>query len=308
MLRYAVMRVLQGVATLALVATFAFALTQLIGDPVLQLLPLEHTEEQYLELRHSLGYDQAWYVQYTSFIRQSLVGDFGTSVTYNMPAMQVVLSRVPVTASLAAGAMALAILVGIPIGVVAGYRPFTPWDRVSITVATIGQAVPPFVIAILGILVFAVRLHLVPSGGWGTWQSAILPVGGLALGTMSGQIRLARSGIREVMGMPFIVLARAKGLKEAEVLFAHALRPAILPVITYGGLQLGILLTGAIVTETVFAIPGLGLLVVDAVSQRDQSVVRAAVLVGATGFVIMNTLVDLSYGAIDPRVRARRRA
>jgi peptide/nickel transport system permease protein len=291
--------------SLLLVATFAFALTHLIGDPVLQLLPPEHTQQQYVELRHTLGYDRPWLLQYVDFMSGLAQGRFGTSTTYDRPALEVVLGRLPITAGLAGGALAVALLVGVPIGVGAGYRPYGIVDRVSITLATIGQAVPAFVTAIVLILVFAVTLHSLPSGGWGTWEAAVLPIAALSLWTMSGLIRLTRSGVREVMAMPFIILARAKGLTEGQVLVNHALRPSLLPVITFGGLQLGVLLTGAVITETVFAIPGAGRLMLDSVQHRDQAVVETAVLLGAVGFVLINLLTDVSYAAVDPRIRYR---
>jgi len=231
--------------------------------------------------------------------------NLGTSTIYGAPAVDVVLSRLPTTAGLAGGALAVGILVGIPIGVLAGHRPYGIIDRVGVTVATLGQAIPAFVTAIILILIFAVDLRLLPSGGWGTWQTGILPIATLALVPMSGMIRLARSAVREVMAMPFITLARAKGLTDAQVLITHVVRPSLLPVITFGSLQLGVLLTGAVVTETVFAVPGVGRLVLDAVRMRDHSVVEAAVIVGAIGFIVINFLTDVSYAIVDPRIRSR---
>jgi peptide/nickel transport system permease protein len=301
--RYLAQRSLQGLVSLWLVVTFAFLLTRVVGDPVLQLLPLEHTREQYLELRRSLGYDRPWPAQYADFLRGLVRGDLGGSVVYSRPALQVVLDRLPVTAGLAGSALLVAALVGVPLGVLAGYRPYGPIDRVSLVLATIGQAVPAFVVAILLILLFAVKLRWLPSGGFASWSSAVLPVAALAVWTMSGLIRLARSSVREVMVRPFIVLARAKGIRERQVLVSHALRPSLLPVVTFGGLQLGVLLTGAVVIESVFAIPGIGRLVLDSLQARDQNVVQAAILLGAAGFVVTNLLTDLSYSLIDPRVR-----
>jgi ABC-type dipeptide/oligopeptide/nickel transport system permease component len=305
---YLARRLLHGLVSLWLVVTFAFLLTRVLGDPVRQLLPLEHTREQYLELRRTLGYDRPWTAQYTAFMAGLVRGDLGTSTAYNRPALEVILARLPVTAGLAGAALLVAVAVGVPLGVLAGYRPYGPMDRLSLVVATLGQAVPAFVVAILLILLFAVTLRWLPAGGWNRWDATILPVTALALWTISGLIRLARSGIREVMARPFIVLARAKGLGERQVLAYHALRPSLLPVVTFGGLQLGVLLTGAVVIESVFAIPGIGRLVLDALQARDQDVVQAAILIGGAGFVATNLLTDLSYGVIDPRIRLARRA
>ena len=308
MARYIGRRLLHGVISLWVVVTFAFLLTRVLGDPVRQMLPLEHTREEYQTLRQTLGYDRPWAVQYAAFLRGLVRGDLGTSTAYNRPALEVVLGRLPVTAGLAGAALLVAVLVGVPLGVLAGYRPYGPIDRLSLVVATVGQAVPAFVIAILLILLFAVNLRWLPAGGFGRWDGMVLPVAALALWTMSGLIRLARSGIREVMARPFIVLARAKGLGEREILAFHALRPSLLPVVTFGGLQLGVLLTGAVVIESVFAIPGIGRLVLDALQARDQEVVQAAILIGAVGFVVANLLTDLSYSVIDPRIRLAHRA
>jgi ABC-type dipeptide/oligopeptide/nickel transport system permease component len=308
MARYVARRLLHGLVSLWLVVTFAFLLTRVLGDPARQLLPLEHTAEEYQALRRTLGYDRSWAVQYVVYMGGLARGDLGTSTAYDRPALEVVLSRLPVTAGLAGAALLVAALVGVPLGVLAGYRPYGPMDRLSLVVATIGQAVPAFVVAILLILLFAVNLRWLPAGGLSRWDGAVLPVAALALWTMSGLIRLARSGIREVMARPFIVLARAKGLREREVLAFHALRPSLLPVVTFGGLQLGVLLTGAVVIESVFAIPGTGRLVLDALAARDQDVVQAAILVGAAGFVAANLLTDLSYSVIDPRIRLAARA
>jgi len=303
---YLAKRFQHGLISLGLVVTIAFLLTHVMGDPVLQLLPLEHTQDQYLEMRHSLGYDRPLWTQYLSFIQGLVQGDLGNSTLYGQPALDVVLGRLPVTAALAGSALLISVLVGVPAGVLAGHRPYGVADRLSLVLATIGQAVPSFVVAILLIVLFAVKLHWLPSAGWGRWNKSILPVVSLALWTMSGMIRLTRSGVREVMARPFIVMARAKGLSESRLIVSHVLRPSLLPVVTFGGLQLGLLLTGAVVTESVFSIPGIGRLVLDALLARDQNVVEAALLLGGAGFVVTNLLTDLSYGLIDPRVRTRR--
>jgi peptide/nickel transport system permease protein len=306
MVRYLAKRLLQGLVSLWLVVTFAFLLTRMVGDPVRQMLPMEHSREQYVELRHALGYDRSWAAQYAAFMGGLARGDFGTSVIHNRPALDLVLDRLPITAGLAGSALVLAIVIGMPLGVLAGYRPYGVMDRAGLVVATIGQAVPAFVVAILLILLFAVQLRWLPSGGWSGWSSVVLPIIALALWTMSGLIRLARSGVRDVMARPFIVMARAKGIGEPRVVTRHALRPSLLPVVTFGGLQLGVLLTGAVVIESVFAIPGIGRLVLDALSARDHTVVQAAILVGAIGFVAINLVTDLAYGVIDPRIRTAR--
>lgn len=304
-MKYILQRMMHGIVTIIMVSFIAFGLTNLLGDPVLQLLPMEHTKEQYMELRHELGYDRPFFVQYFDFVVGLGTGRIGESITFGQPALDVVLERLPVTASLAIGSFLVAIIIGIPLGVAAGYRPRSSIDQIAILIATIGQAIPSFVIAIFLILLFAVNLRVLPSGGWGTLSMSVLPIITLSLWSMSGLIRLARSGTKEVMSAPYILLARAKGLTEFQVLVWHALRPSLLPVVTFGGLQLATLLTGAVVAETIFAIPGIGRLVVNAVQARDQNIILATIMIGALGFVFINLVTDILLSVLDPRIRYR---
>lgn len=305
LLRYIGGRLVQAVVTLVLVATGAFLLTHLLGDPVRLLLPQTATEQQYLTLRHALGYDKPLYEQYGLFIWHLLHGNLGDSTTFGRPALTVVLLAMRVTLELTGLAMLVALVVGIPLGARAGYRPNGVADRISIVIATIGLAVPGFVLAILLILAFAVNIHLFPASGWGSPRTLVLPVGSLAVYAGSIIIRVARSSMREVMGSPFITLARARGLHEFEVIIRHALRSTMVPLVTIIALQFATLLTGAFVIETVFSVPGMGQLAVTSIQNRDINVVSAAVLVAGVGFVLVNLLCDLSYMFIDPRVRRK---
>ncbi len=305
MTRFVAFRLLQGLGTLVLVAVIVFLMTSVIGDPVLQLLSPEHTQDQYDALRHELGYDRPFIVQFGDFMGHIAIGDFGTSTQYGQPALAVLASRFPVTAFIALLALGLGLMLGLPLGAVAAVQKGRTVDGAAAVVSTFGLAIPPFVIGIVLILVFAVNLRMLPSGGWGSLQQIVLPVVSLAIGVMSMQIRLMRASLIETLRAPYVLLAQGKGLRRPAVVLAHALRPALGPVVTYGGLQLGTLLTGAVITESVFGIPGLGKLLVDAIANRDQGLIRAAVVVGALGFVVVNILVDVVCAAIDPRVRLR---
>jgi peptide/nickel transport system permease protein len=304
-LRYITGRLAQAVVTLALVATAAFMLTHLLGDPVRLLLPQTATEKQYLALRHALGYDRPLYAQYGSFIWNLLHGNLGASTTYGRSALTVVFSAMRVTLELTSLAMLVALAIGIPLGLRAGYRPNGLADRISLVLATIGLAVPGFVLAIVLILALAVDAHIFPASGWGSPKTLVLPVMSLAVYAGSIVIRVARSSMREVMSAPFITLARARGLSEAQVIIRHAFRSTMVPLVTVIGLQFATLLTGAFVIETVFSVPGMGQLAVTAIQDRDINVVAATVIVAAVGFIIVNLICDLSYTIIDPRVKRR---
>lgn len=301
--RFAGQRVLQAALTLTLVLTVAFMLTHVLGNPVAQMLPLEHTKEQYDELRTALGYDRPVLVQYADFIGHAIRGDLGESIIYGRPAIDVLLSRLPVTMTLAGSALTLALIFGTTIGILGGAKPGTLFDRIGVLIATIGQAVPSFVIAVFLILIFSVKLQWFPAGGWMTASAVVLPTISLTLWAMAGLIRLTRSSVRELLAQPYVLLAQSKGMSTAAILRSHILRLTLLPVVTYAGLQFGILLTGAVVTETIFSIPGAGRLVLDAVYQRDNAIVTAAVAAGAMFFVILDLIVDLLYLALDPRQR-----
>jgi peptide/nickel transport system permease protein len=306
MTKYVISRSAQGIVTIWVVVTVVFLLTTFLGNPVLHLLPMEFTPAQYDEMVHLLGYDRPVIVQYWDFLSRVWRGDFGMSPIYNRPAMDLAMERLPFSASLAAVAVAVSCLIGIPLGIVAGYKAGRVLDRVSLTLATVGQAVPIFVIAILFIMIFGVWLHALPVAGVDDWRSFVLPVASLSAWATAALLRFSRSGTRETMSQPFVLMARAKGLAEYLVLGAHVFRSAMLPVITFGGLQFGMLLSGAVVTESVFALPGLGRLALDSVLQRDANTVRAVVVLVAVAFVVINLLTDLTYTWLDPRVRLAR--
>jgi peptide/nickel transport system permease protein len=307
MVRYSIVRLLQGIITAWVIATVVFLMLNAIGNPVILLLDPQHTQEQYDQMVHLLGYDKPLGERYVLFIWGAVRGDFGDSVIHNAPAMSVVLSKLPTTMTLATAALALAIVVAIPLGILSGYRPGGLVDHISIAIASAGQAVPTFLIAIFLTLAFGVRLQWLPvAGPLADRPHAVLPVVTVAAWALAALLRFTRSGTIETMSRPFVLLARAKGLPEWRVVTAHVVRNAMLPVITYGGLQIGVMMSGAAITESVFAIPGLGKLAIDSVLQRDRNMVQAVVVLSAVSFILINWITDLIYVGVDPRVRLSR--
>jgi peptide/nickel transport system permease protein len=274
-----------------------------LGDPVFHLLPVGASVADYERLRHAYGYDQPLSVQYSNFVAGLTHMNFGDSIVYGEPASALLLSRLPVTLEIGIPALVIGFCTGIATGLVAGYMPNSKVDRAALILATTGQAIPGFVVALALIYFFAVNLHLLPAGGNQGWRSFILPVATVSLSVMSTLIRLTRSVTREVLEQPYVLLARAKGLSEIRVIFDHALINTLAPVLAYAGLLLGFLFTGAVITETVFSLPGVGLTTLQAVQDQDLNVVQTSVMMGAVVFVSVTFLVDGLYMVIDPRVR-----
>ncbi len=297
-------RAARAALTIWLVVSVVFIILRLSGDPVTLLLSENATPDQIEALRVRLGLDAPIFVQYGRYWASLVQGDFGQSLRQRQPALGLVFERMPATLQLAAAAFGLAAVIGLPIGILAALLRGTFWDRLAMALISILQSGPAFFIGIILILVFSVRLGLLPSSGRSNGlKSLILPAVTLSGFTMASMARLARSTLLDVLRVDYIRTARAKGLKESTILLRHALRNAALPLITVMGLELGGLLTGAVITETVFAWPGVGRLAVTAVSSRDYPVVQASVLFIATIFILINFLIDCSYALIDPRVR-----
>jgi peptide/nickel transport system permease protein len=303
MLAYILRRLVQLVVVLFGVLTIIFILQRLSGDPTSLLLPIDATEEVRAELRHQLGLDRPLAVQYLRFIGDVVQGDLGTSYRFRQPALGLVLERLPATFLLAGAAMALSILIALPLGILAAiYR--NSWiDTAATGISLIGQAAPVYWVGLLGILYFGVHLRLLPTMGGGSFKALILPAGTLALYSAARIMRLTRSAMLEVLHQDYMRMARAKGISEARVLLRHGLRNAAIPIVTIVGLQFGGLLGGAVITETVFAWPGVGRLAVNAVHQRDFPVVQAVTLVIALSFSLINLAVDLLYAQLNPRIR-----
>ncbi|HVV19225.1 MAG TPA: ABC transporter permease [Pseudonocardiaceae bacterium] len=300
---FVVKRVLQAVLVLFLVATVAFFIIRIAGDPVRALLPEGATLQQEQDLRHTLGYDRPLFVQYVSYLNDLLHLNFGQSVFFQQPAMQVIMDRLPATAELAAAALVFAVVVAIPAGIISAVRRGKALDSSVMAAVLIGQSTPAFFVGIVLILVFAVVLRVLPASGIGGFPNLVLPAITLGLYSAAMIARLLRSSLIEVLGEDHIRTAKAKGLSPAQVIVGNGLRNAALPVVTIVGLEVGSLLGGAILTEQVFSWPGVGRLTIEAITNRDYPLVQATVLFLAVIFVGVNLLVDLLYAFLDPRVR-----
>jgi peptide/nickel transport system permease protein len=304
-LRYLIRRGLHSLVVLVGVSLLVFILMRLTGDPVFLLLPPDASQEQVDRLRENLGLDEPIPVQYGRFLVNALQGDFGTSYRTGQPAMKMVLDRVPATLALASVAAAITIIIAVPVGIVSAKYRHTWVDDVGRGIALLGQAVPSFWLGIMLILIFSVRLGWLPPFGTGSWKHLILP--GITLGAYSAAIisRLLRSTLLEVLNADYIRTARAKGLSDQSVLYRHALQNAALPVVTMFGLQVGVLFGGAVITEFVFAYPGMGRLVLQAIGNRDFAVVQAFVLLVTVIIIAANVMVDLLYAVLDPRIKVQ---
>jgi peptide/nickel transport system permease protein len=301
--RYLLARLRDALIAVWGVLTIVFLVLNLSGDPVVLLLPVGSTSAQVEEFRHQLGFDRPLPVQYWEFLRRAVRGDFATSLRAGQPALALVLERLPATARLAFTALVLACLVGGTAGLLAAAYRGTVVELAAMGVALLGQAMPVFWLGVLLILVFGVTLRWLPTGGSETLWHMVLPVVTLAAYSSASIARLLRSSLLEVLGQDYIRTARGKGLARWAVLIKHGVRNALLPVVTILGLQAGTLLGGSVITETIFAWPGVGRLAIQAIQNRDFPVVQAAVTVVAITFVLINLLVDAVYAYIDPRVR-----
>ncbi len=303
MLPYLANRLISAIAMVVIVSIVVFTVTRLSGDPVRLMLPIEASNQDVEELRRRLGFDRPLPVQYVDFFARALRGDLGDSLRYRQPALTVIVDRLPATATLAASAMAVALLVAVPAGILSATHRGGGIDGVSRAISLLGQALPAYWVGIMLIIVFAVQLRWLPAAGSGSPAHVVLPAVTLGLWPMARIARVLRSSLLESLGADYVRTARAKGLPERHVILLHALRNALLPAVTVIGLSFGIIFGGAIVTETVFAWPGVGRLLLDAVSQRDYPLVQAIVLMFAVLFLVVNLVVDLLYGVLDPRVR-----
>ncbi len=303
MLNYLVQRLLLVGVVIWGAATLAFILLYLSGDPTNLLLPLDASPEVRETFRRAQGYDQPIYVQYGRYLTDLVRGDFGVSLRNNQPALQLVLESFPATLRLAGLSLLVAILLAVPAGVIAANKRGTITEFFIMSGALLGQAMPVFWLALMLILVFGLNLRWLPISGSGTWQHYVLPVVTLATFSAASIARLTRNGVLGELKSDHVRTARAKGLRARDVLYKHALRNAAIPVVTIVGLQLGTLVSGAIITETIFAWPGIGRFVLLAVSQRDFPVVQASVVVFALILAFINLAVDLLYLALDPRIR-----
>ncbi len=305
MTRYVARRLVQALVVMLGVSAVVFLALRLGGDPAFLMLPPDATEADRVRFRHELGLDRPLPVQYAVFLRRAVQGDFGMSLRFNQPALPLVVERLPATLELALAALGIALVIAVPAGVLCAVRRNSLYDTLSMLGVLFGQSMPVFWLGIMLILLLAVRLPLFPTSGRGGLEFLVLPAITLGLYSTARVTRLVRAGMLDTLGQDYIRTADAKGLPRRRVVFRHALRNTMIPVITVIGLELGTLLGGAVITETVFAWPGVGRLVVTAIFQRDYPLVQTAVLITASLFVTFNLLVDLAYGLLDPRIRYR---
>ncbi len=296
-------RLLHSIGVFLAVSLVVFALLQFAGDPVELLMGEEGTQADEILLRETLGLDKPYAVQYLLFLKNALQGDLGISYHHGVPAMGLVIERIPATLELVLTAIFISIILAIPMGVIAATHRGGILDRIFLTGSLVGISAPPFWVGIVSILVFGVVLGWLPTSGRGGLAHLVLPAGSLALYRLALFIRLVRSGMLDVLGQDYVTSARAKGLAESVVVFKHALKNTLIPFITIAGLQMGSLLAGAIVTERVFAWPGMGRLILDSIQKLDYPVVMSWALVTAGIFIVINLAVDISYSFVDPRVR-----
>ena len=298
-------RLLHSVFVVWGVVTVVFFLVRLTGDPTLFLVDQTATQAEIAHMRAMLGLDRPAYVQYLDFLLAAPRGDFGTSISEKRPAMRMVLEHFwPATVELAAAALFLSTALAVPLGVISATQRGRAADHLRRVASLFLQAMPSFWLGIMLILLFAVVLGgLLPAYGFGTLRHLVLPAVALAAAPLAQNVRLIRAGMLEVLAQDYVRTAYAKGVGEAAVVYRHALRNAAIPVITVTGLSLGFMLSGTIIIETVFAWPGLGRLIVQAVPARDFPVIQAAVFLFAVVFVVINLLVDVLYTVADPRVR-----
>jgi peptide/nickel transport system permease protein len=303
MLTYIARRIVQFALVIVGVLTIVFLLQHMSGDPTSLLVPVDAPESARAELRSQLGLDRPLGEQYAAFLGNVAMGNLGRSYQSQQPAMLLVLDRLPDTLLLTTTALGLSLLVALPLGIYAAVRRNSWVDAVASGFSLIGQAMPVYWIGLLAILLFAVHWRVLPSMGGGSLRALVLPACTLAMYSAANLMRMTRSAMLDVLHQDYVRLARAKGLSSAKVLVKHALRNAAVPIVTVVGLQFGGLLGGAVITETVFAWPGVGRLAVSAVQHRDFPVVQAVTLVVALIFSGINLAVDLLYALLNPRIR-----
>ena len=319
MLAFLIRRSLQSLAVLLAMSLIVFAGVYVIGDPVLIMISPEATQADADAVRAALGLDQPLTTQYLRFAASALHGDFGRSYAYSESAIGLVLERLPATLELATTALAIAVLLGIPLGLWAGVAPESMAGKAILGGSTIGFSLPTFWVGVLMILLFSVTLGWLPASGRGEtvrvfgvswsfltldgWKHLLLPAANLALFKLALVIRLVRGGTREALVTDYVRYARAKGLSETRVVGVHVLKNILIPIVTVLGLEFGSMIAFSIVTEAIFAWPGMGKLIIDSIGVLDRPVIVAYLLVVVTIFVVVNFVVDLAYVALDPRVR-----
>lgn len=300
---YILKRLFHSIFVLVGISLVVFIILHLTGDPAALLMPMDATPEQVAQFRKEMGFTDPVIVQYWRFFKGTLRGDFGQSFRHSQPALDLVLERMPATIQLTFAALFLALLIAVPVGIISAIKRNSLLDHIGMTGALLGQSTPVFWLGIMLILIFSVTFQWFPSSGRGELRHLVLPAITLGMFSMARTARMMRSSMLEVLGQEYIKTAKAKGLAPAMVILKHALKNAAIPVVTIIGMELGTLLGGAVITETIFAWPGVGRLAVQAIYNRDYPVVQAAVFILASIFVLVNLIVDLIYTYLDPRVK-----
>ena len=305
MQRYILVRFVQAILCIIGLTMIVFMLIRISGDPVSMMLPLEATPAEYEAMRTRLGLDRPIYIQYANFILGIVQGDFGTSIRFNEPCFDIFILKFPNTLQLAVTSMAVAVFLGVPVGILSAVKFGTWFDNFGKVFALMGQAMPVFWVGLMLIVVFAVQLRLLPPAGMGNWTNLVMPAFTLGWFFTAALLRLTRSAMLDVLDSEYIKMARIKGVREGGVILKHALKNASIPVVTLGALNFIFLLNGTVITETVFAWPGVGRLVVDSIYARDYPMIQTCVLIASFLFVFTNLFVDILYAYLDPRIRYR---
>lgn len=303
MKRYIAIRLIHAVITIIGISMIVFLLTHLSGDPVMLMAPQNATEEDLQAIRIDRGLDKPIYVQYYRYVTGAVRGDFGESLRWKMPAIEMFWDRFPNTVKLSIAAMVFAFVIGLPTGIYSAVKMGGKFDSFGKTFALLGQALPGFWVGVMLIMVFSAQLKWLPTSGMGSWKNYIMPAFTMGWYTMAAMTRLSRSAMLDVLDSEYIKLARIKGVSEFWVVLKHAFRNAMAPVVTVTALQFVVMLNGTMIIETIFNWPGLGRLIVDAIFARDYPVVQMCVMISSSLFVLTNLAVDILYAYIDPRIR-----
>ncbi len=303
MQRYFLSRIGQSIAIIIGVLFLVFFMVRVTGDPAALMMSRNATQEDVEAFREKMGFNRPIYVQFADFITHAIRGDFGNSLRYRMPAMQLVLERIPATVELASVALLIALVISIPLGLISGSRPGTAWDFLARALGLIGQSVPNFWLALILIIIFAVNLQWFPSFGRDDWKSVVLPAVSLALFPMGQFVRLTRATVLDVRSQNYVRTAYSKGLSKRTVYFQHILRNVALSLISIIGIQFGYLLSGSIYIEFIFSWPGIGQMIAESVAGRDFPLIQAIAIFTSVVIVLINLLTDMAYVIIDPRIK-----
>ena len=301
--QYAVKRIVQMVVVFFIVSAIIILMLVVTGDPIELMLPPNASNQQREEIEKRLGLDQPWHIQYFHFLKGALHGDLGDSFYFHEPALKLVLERLPASLELVLTAIGFSIVIALPLGIFMAMWKDSTFDRLGLAGSLLGISAPPFWVGIMLILLFVVDFEWFPSSGMGSWQHLVLPATSLALFRVALFSRLIRAGMLDVMSKDYVRTARAKGLHEGIVVFKHALQNTLIPFVTIAGLQIGGLIAYTVVTEKIFAWPGMGRLLLLSIERLDYPVVVAYAMVTAAIFILLNFVVDVIYTVLDPRVR-----